>query len=57
MQIQCIQQNQLKFDKKTVNPASKIYVSCGNISVHIQNYYVFCKYRRSFFDVGVEFHE
>jgi len=57
MQIQHTQQNQSKFDKKTVNPASKICVSCGSISDHIQNYSIFYKDCRSFFDVEKKLHE
>ncbi|MCA9827243.1 MAG: hypothetical protein KC444_02465 [Nitrosopumilus sp.] len=54
MQIQNVRQNKSEFDKKTVNPAVRICVSCGNTSVHIQNYGIFCKDCGSFFDVERE---
>ncbi|MCH7967266.1 MAG: hypothetical protein IIB02_07640 [Thaumarchaeota archaeon] len=40
-----------ELDKKTVNHAVKICVNCDNISVHIENYGMFCKDCGSFFDV------
>lgn len=51
MQIHLTQQNQSKSNKKTVNPAVRICVNCGNTAVNIQNYGVFCKDCGSFFDV------
>ena len=57
MQIESIQQNQPKFDKKMIKPAIKICGRCGDISIHIQNYGVFYKDCKSFFDVEGKFHE
>ena len=55
MQIQPIQQNQSEFNKKTVNPAIRICVNCGNTSVNIQNHLILCKDCGSFFDVEEEY--
>ena len=57
MKTQHIQQDQLEFNKKTVNKAIRICVNCGNIAVHIENYGVFCKDCGSFFDVERENNE
>ena len=51
MQIHSAQQNQSEPNKKTVNPAIRICVNCGNTTVNIQNYGVFCKDCGSFFNV------
>lgn len=51
MQIQYDHQNQLEINKKTVNKAIRICVNCGSVSVHIENYGVFCKDCGLFFDV------
>jgi len=51
MQIYHVQQDQSEFDKKTVNPAIRICVNCGNTSVHIHNRKVLCKNCGSFFEI------
>ena len=51
MQIQSFQDKQLESNKKTVNNAIRICVTCGNIAVKIQNRGIFCKDCGSFFDV------
>lgn len=42
---------QFESNKKTVNPAIRICVNCGNVYVKIQNHGIFCKECGSFFDV------
>ena len=51
METQVITSNNLKLKKQTVNKAVRICVDCGSISVHIENYGVFCKECGMFFDV------
>ena len=52
MQTSPIQNNQLEFNKKTVNNLVKICVNCGNTAVHIQNYDISYKNCDSFFNIG-----
>jgi hypothetical protein len=51
MDTQLVQSNNLKVRKQTVNKAVRICVNCGSISVHIENYGIFCKECGIFFDV------
>lgn len=41
----------LELKKQTVNKAVRICVNCGSISVHIENYGIFCKECSIFFDI------
>lgn len=50
METQLIQSDSLETRKKTVNKAIRICVNCGNISVHIENYGIFCKECGTFFE-------
>jgi len=54
MQIQSFQDNQSETNKKIVNDAVRICVSCGNIAIKIQNHGIFCKDCGTFFDVERE---
>ena len=51
MQIESFQDRQSESNKKAVNNAIRICVSCGNIAIKIQNHGIFCKDCGSFFDV------
>ena len=51
METQVIQSNSLESRKNIVNKAVRICVNCGNISVQIQNYGIFCKECGEFFEV------
>ena len=51
MRILSTLQNQLELNRITVNRAIRICINCGNTSVHIQNYGMFCKDCGTFFDV------
>lgn len=51
METQVIQFDRLETRKKTVNKAIRICVNCGNISVQIENYGIFCKDCGTFFEV------
>jgi len=51
MQIQSFRDNQSETNKKIVNDAVRICVSCGNIAIKIQNHGIFCKDCGTFFDV------
>ena len=51
MDTQLVQSNNLKVRKQTVKKAVRICVNCGSISVHIENYGIFCKECGIFFDV------
>ena len=44
-------QSDLEGKKETVNKAIRICVNCGNISVQIENYGIFCKECGTFFNV------
>jgi len=44
-------QNLLELNEKTVNVGVRICVNCGSISIHIENYGLFCKVCGSFFDI------
>ncbi|MGY5144636.1 MAG: hypothetical protein ACW9XH_09180 [Candidatus Nitrosopumilus sp. bin_32a] len=51
MQIQSFEDKRLESNKRTVNNAIRICVTCGNIAVKIQNHGIFCKDCGSFFDM------
>ncbi len=51
METQVIHSNSLELKKQTVNKAIRICVNCGSISVHIENYGIFCKECGVFFEV------
>ncbi|MDH3678043.1 MAG: hypothetical protein OEQ12_07065 [Nitrosopumilus sp.] len=51
MKTQVIQLNDLETKKQIVNKAIRICVDCGNVSVNIENYGIFCKECGRFFDV------
>ncbi len=51
METQVIHSNSLELKKQTVNKAIRICVNCGSISVHIENYGIFCKECGIFFKV------
>jgi hypothetical protein len=50
METQVISSKSLELKKETVNKAVRICVNCGSISVHIENYGIFCKECGIFFD-------
>ena len=49
-----IDQSSWESKKQTVNKAMRICVNCGSVSVHIENYGIFCKECGTFFDVKEE---
>lgn len=51
MNMQLTSSKNLELKKQTVNKAVRICVNCGSISVHIENYGVFCKECGIFFDI------
>jgi len=51
MQIQSFEDKRLESNKRTVNNAIRICITCGNIAVKIQNHGIFCKDCGSFFDM------
>ena len=51
MQTKIVQPENRKKKKNTVNKAIRICVNCGNISVHIENYGIYCKECDMFFEV------
>jgi len=51
MNTQVIQLTDLEIKKQAVNKAIRICVNCASLSVHIENYGVFCKECGVFFDV------
>ena len=51
MKAQSIHSNRLELKKQTVNKAIRICVNCGNVSVQIENYGIFCKECGIFFDL------
>jgi hypothetical protein len=56
MKTQMIQSG-LELKKQTVNKAIRICVNCGNVSVRIENYGIFCKDCGVFFDTKEEKNE
>ena len=52
METQVIQSNSFEEKKQTVNKSIKICVNCGNISVQIENYGIFCKECGTFFNIS-----
>ena len=44
-------QNLLELNEKTVNMGVRICVNCGSISIHVENYWLFCNDCGSFFNV------
>jgi len=44
-------QNLLELNEKTVNTGVRICVNCGSISIHVENYWLFCNDCGSFFNV------
>ena len=53
MKTQVIQSS-LESKTQTVNKAIRICVNCGSVSVHIENFGIFCKECGMFFDVKGE---
>ena len=51
METQVIQTD-FEEKKQTINKSIKICVNCGNISVRIENYGIFCKECGTFFNIG-----
>lgn len=51
MQTRMIGTNSFDGKKQTVNKSIKICVNCGNTSVQIGNYEIFCKECGAFFNV------
>ena len=51
METQVIQTNSFEEKKQTVNRSIKICVNCGNNSVQIENYGIFCKDCGIFFNM------
>ena len=51
METRVIQTNSFEEKKQTVNRSIKICVNCGNNSVQIENYGIFCKDCGIFFNM------
>jgi 4-hydroxy-3-methylbut-2-en-1-yl diphosphate synthase IspG/GcpE len=51
METKLINSNNLEKQKQTVNKAIRICINCGSLSVHIENYGIFCKECDMFFDI------
>lgn len=51
MNTELVHSKNLEEKKQTVNKAIRICVNCGSLSVHIENYGIFCKECDMFFDV------
>ena len=57
METQPFQDSLFESNKKTVNNAIRICVTCGNLSIKIQNHGIFCKDCDSFFDMEKNYDE
>lgn len=51
MKTKLIHSNNFEEKKQTVNKAIRICINCGSLSVHIENYGIFCKECDTFFDI------